>query len=251
MRIGLIVLAIVAAGALLLARVVLFSGHGGIPATSYDAQLAACRSYPNGSTQAVAETSRLTITLPKAMFPNQNGLLTFTTASGTATAGYISNAGEPGSSYGATTGCFATYYEFDGEGEVDLIATSSVQGVPEYRVRFEVSPANPTPLAGTGTVSGSVLLGPTCPVERVPPDPQCAPKPYQTSIRVQSVHPSVPYTTISSDASGAFSISLYPGIYTFTPRGGNSMPPTCRAQQVTVEAGQTKHITLDCDTGIR
>src|ERR1035437_9718286 len=33
-------------------------------------------------------------------------------------------------------------------------------------------------------ISGTVLLGPTCPVERIPPDPQCAPKPYSTSINI-------------------------------------------------------------------
>src|SRR5271169_551088 len=35
-----------------------------------------------------------------------------------------------------------------------------------------------------GTVEGSVMLGPTCPVERIPPDPACAPRPYQTRITV-------------------------------------------------------------------
>lgn len=29
-------------------------------------------------------------------------------------------------------------------------------------------------------VRGAVVLGPTCPAERIPPDPTCAPKPYAT-----------------------------------------------------------------------
>src|SRR5437764_398930 len=33
-------------------------------------------------------------------------------------------------------------------------------------------------------VNGQVLLGPTCPVERIPPDPQCAPKPYSTLVTI-------------------------------------------------------------------
>ena len=103
------------------------------------AELAACGSYPNGSSQSVTETSRLTIKLPKGLYPNQGGFLPFKTASGTATAGWISNAGPAGESYGATADCFAYYYEFDGAGEVDLRATSSIAGVPDYTVRFLVT----------------------------------------------------------------------------------------------------------------
>ncbi|NNM83977.1 hypothetical protein HKL94_02060 [Candidatus Parcubacteria bacterium] len=109
--------------------------------TSYDAQLATCHAYPNNSTQRVTESSRLTIYLPKALYPNQSGLLSFTTASGTAKAGWVSNAGLPGRSYGATSDCFATYYEFNGSGVVNLMATSSVPSVPEYVVHFSVEPS--------------------------------------------------------------------------------------------------------------
>src|SRR5207253_9569337 len=40
---------------------------------------------------------------------------------------------------------------------------------------------------GTGVkqgIRGTVLLGPICPVERIPPDPQCADKPYAASLVV-------------------------------------------------------------------
>lgn len=107
------------------------------------------------------------------------------------------------------------------------------------------------PIVAKGTVTGQVLLGPTCAVERVPPDPLCADKPYQTTIQVQSINPSAPYTTISTDASGAFSVSLDPGTYIFTPQGGASRFPICSAAQVVVFAGQTQTIKLHCDTGIR
>src|SRR5258706_9652825 len=33
-------------------------------------------------------------------------------------------------------------------------------------------------------ITGRVTLSPTCPVETVPPDPKCAPKPYSTSIYI-------------------------------------------------------------------
>lgn len=112
----------------------------------------------------------------------------------------------------------------------------------------------PKPLpkpSAQGIVRGQVLLGPTCPVERIPPDPRCAPKPYQTSIRVQSTNPSVSSITITSNASGAFSVSLDPGTYTLRALGGNTTPPTCREMQVHVSSGQTQDIVLECDTGIR
>lgn len=113
------------------------------------------------------------------------------------------------------------------------------------------TPPSPAP-GGEGTVTGQVLLGPTCPVERIPPEPQCAPRPYATTIHVQSAeNPSTPYATISSNASGAFSVSLDPGVYTFTAQGSASMPPTCRPVQVTVVANIIATTTIDCDTGIR
>jgi hypothetical protein len=60
--------------------------------------------------------------------------------SGTATTGWISNAGPMGQSYGATADCWSYYYEFDGNGEVDLIATSSIKGIRNYLVHFIVGP---------------------------------------------------------------------------------------------------------------
>lgn len=108
--------------------------------TAYEERLAACNAFPNHSTQNVIETSRLSIKLPKDVYSPQDNKLEFRTASGTATAGWISNAGPAGQSYGTTAECWAYYYEFDGSGEVDLTATSSIKGVPDYLVRFIVSP---------------------------------------------------------------------------------------------------------------
>ncbi len=108
--------------------------------TMYEAQLAACGAYPNNSTQDVTETSRLTIHLPRALYAKGNTPLSFRTASGTATAGWISNAGPMSNSYGATTDCAAYYYEFEGDGEVDLVAASSVENTPDYLVHFIVHP---------------------------------------------------------------------------------------------------------------
>lgn len=108
---------------------------------TYRARLTACNAYPNNSTQDVIETTRLSIKLPKDIYPGQkDNKLEFKTASGTATAGWISNAGPPGKSYGATANCWAYYYEFDGNGAVDLTATSAIKDMPDYFVRFIVGP---------------------------------------------------------------------------------------------------------------
>ena len=113
-------------------------------------------------------------------------------------------------------------------------------------------PPSGVPPSAKGIVHGQVLLGPTCPVERNPPDPNCAPRPYQTSIRVQPVSPSSPYMTITTDASGTFTVSIDPGTYTLQPQSqNNSVYPRCTATEVTVVAGQTQNVNLDCDTGIR
>ena len=132
-------------GAALVALALFVIALNSMPAKSsaIDANLATCHAFPNRSTERVKETSRLTIFIPKELYPNQNGLLNFQTASGTASAGYISNAGAPGSAYGSNAWCYATYYEFEGDGEVDLTATSSRFGVPDYKVRFLVAPQDP------------------------------------------------------------------------------------------------------------
>jgi len=93
---------------------------------------------PNNSVQYVKETTRMFINMPKDLYPKDT-LHSWTTVSGNATAGYISNIGFPGEAEGAAPGCWSTYMEFDGSGEVDLRATSTVTGVPDYFVRFIVS----------------------------------------------------------------------------------------------------------------
>jgi hypothetical protein len=103
----------------------------------------------------------------------------------------------------------------------------------------------------TGSVQGKVVLGPTCPVESIPPNPQCAPRPYQTSIAIsRNIETPQSFETIKSDSSGAFSVSLSPGEYLFYAQGGSPYP-RCNEQLVTVTAGQTSSVTIMCDTGIR
>src|SRR3954452_3234914 len=71
--------------------------------------------------------------------------------------------------------------------------------------------------AGSG-IRGRVTSSPTCPVERMPPDPQCAPRGFVARVRVrrQSDHHVV--TRITTRSDGRFQIALRPGRYLVSAR---------------------------------
>lgn len=99
-------------------------------------------------------------------------------------------------------------------------------------------------------VRGTVMVGPTCPVESYPPDPACADKP--AKIFVYVLRGSELGDTVASlvtGPDGMFEFSLPPGEYRVM--AGELGPPTCTAQKVTVTPGVYENITLSCDSGIR
>ncbi len=102
-----------------------------------------CGGIPNGSTQNVAETTRLFINLPKEVYPNKAHNLQFKTVSGNATAGWVSNAGPYGEGFGSESNpnCWSYYYELNGTGEVDVSAKAATTNASDYFVRFVVHPA--------------------------------------------------------------------------------------------------------------
>ncbi len=108
------------------------------------------------------------------------------------------------------------------------------------------------PEALSSGIRGTVLLGPTCPVERIPPDPACAARPYKTVIRViKAGSPlSSPFATAATNDQGQFAIMLPAGEYAVQPAGGNPLP-RCATENVAVEANTVKKVNLSCDTGIR
>lgn len=114
----------------------------------------------------------------------------------------------------------------------------------------EFTPCPTTIAPYTTGVRGTVLLGPTCPVERIPPDPQCADRPYATNIAVYHTGGTSAFATGKSDASGAFEFSLPSGTYTLKASGG-TMLPRCNPAEVTVAASGYVTADISCDTGIR
>ena len=101
-------------------------------------------------------------------------------------------------------------------------------------------------------VNGRVLLGPTCPVQRTPPDPNCADRGFETTIQVRHPDPtrSSLVTSVESEEEGSYSIALPPGEYRLQALGGNPFP-NCDGKDIVVERRIMLEVDLYCDTGIR
>ena len=99
-------------------------------------------------------------------------------------------------------------------------------------------------------LKGTVVLGPTCPVETNPPNPACADKPYSTLVTIFPASDPVHAVVIThSDESGAFAVQLPPGDYTIG--AGESDLPRCGHPAITVPPTGYVSVTVSCDTGIR
>lgn len=96
-------------------------------------------------------------------------------------------------------------------------------------------------------VIGVINLSPACPVEKDPPDPNCAPNPYQTTILISKEGFS---KTISSDFAGRFKVDLDPGKYKFKPEGG-AVLPRCSSADIEVRSKNFAWLSISCDSGIR
>ena len=133
-----------------------------------------------------------------------------------------------------------------------VFSKDNPSGLPQNAESFSVPVRFGTAASATGVVRGIVSLGPTCPVERIPPDPQCAPRPFVGVIGVsRNIENPVAFETAQTDASGSFRFVLSPGEYDIFHANAASALPRCEEKIVTVVAGQTADIAISCDTGIR
>jgi cytoskeletal protein RodZ len=115
----------------------------------------------------------------------------------------------------------------------------------------KTKPPAPTPSPqGTGTLIGSVTLSPTCPVERISPDPQCAPKPYVTTVKVLRSGSTTVLATATTQADGSFTFTLAPGSYVIQATGA-AVAPTCSPITTQITKGASTTVSISCDTGIR
>lgn len=114
------------------------------------------------------------------------------------------------------------------------------------KCEFEECPTS-SPSA-TITVSGTVSVGPTCPVERDPPDPNCGPAPYNGTILLINTSTGKSYLATTDDR-GAFTATLTRGVYDISRPQGVSPFPVCSGKVEITNANIP--LNLMCDSGIR
>lgn len=107
------------------------------------------------------------------------------------------------------------------------------------------SPAVPSGIRGT------VVLGPTCPVEQASPgtDITACVTPYAATLVILNAENAV-VARAESGADGRFEVTLPPGDYVIAPEGGDPYP-IAQPLSVTVTAGQYEEVEVNYDTGIR
>jgi Carboxypeptidase regulatory-like domain len=105
--------------------------------------------------------------------------------------------------------------------------------------------------AAPSGVSGLTLTSPTCPVERYPPDPVCAPRRLPDALVVaRRSDDRRRVASTRSDENGRFSLRLRAGRYTLRASRGHSLPRPA-TELVTVHTGKVARVRLVLDSGIR
>lgn len=140
--------------------------------------------------------------------------------------------------------------------EAKLCPDGSYVGRTGPQCQFSPCPkaVNATTTTSTGKTSGitgSVLLGPRCPVMRNPPDPQCADKPYSANLEVTTQDGTKVVAQFNSDTQGNFKINVPPGGYMVRSAMTNLYPRCISNGPVVVKTGEFTNVSVSCDTGIR
>lgn len=105
------------------------------------------------------------------------------------------------------------------------------------------------PPPNTG-ITGTVTLGPMCPVMRE--DQPCPDHPYEATITIIETYSGEQVAQVTSDAQGFFQIALMPGTYILHPETPpDNILPAAGEQTITVNTGQMTQVVILYDTGIR
>jgi hypothetical protein len=98
----------------------------------------------------------------------------------------------------------------------------------------------------------TAVAGPTCPVETIPPDPACAPRPVPDTLIDITDGTGRQVARQSTDGTGTSFFELPPGVYAVTVADtGEGFFGIPEAQKVEVVAGAVAPVTIAFDTGIR
>lgn len=128
--------------------------------------------------------------------------------------------------------------------------TFSLTSATEQNVTITVAPSSliPVPVSASG-VSGYIHIGPTCPVEKDPPDPQCADKPY-ANVTVIATNGAGKEYAGKTDDTGTFRIDLPVGAYVIRT-SPVKIYPRCAPVNTKVTASAFTSVDIACDSGIR
>lgn len=105
----------------------------------------------------------------------------------------------------------------------------------------------------TGILKGKISIGPLCPVERNPPDPNCRPteetfKAWPISVFDKNRNK---ITQIKPDSEGNFRIELGEGHYIVDLEKDSVFGRRNLPAHVMINAGETYNLDIEIDTGIR
>lgn len=132
-------------------------------------------------------------------------------------------------------------YSVDPEGNVELKGET---GDP-------VQPPPPAGGAGPAQLTVKLSAGPTCPVERNPPDPNCAPRAVSNAdVTVYDPQGNVVATGVS-DANGMASLEVPTGSYYVAVQAVEGLMGSPEAQAFSVLGGGQATLLFQYDTGIR
>lgn len=114
-------------------------------------------------------------------------------------------------------------------------------------------PAPVSSSAITGTLEITAVAGPVCPVEQIPPDPGCAPRPVAgATVLVQPGDGrDIVVATLVTDDDGTARAELPAGDYIVIGAAVDGLMGTPEPSRVTVDAGEIVSVDLAWDTGIR
>jgi len=108
-----------------------------------------------------------------------------------------------------------------------------------------------SPPLSDGGIEGVALAGPTCPVERNPPEPGCEDRPISTSLVAVDVD-TERSVSFRPEPDGTFRIPLVAGTYVIRQPDDAATPPTCpQTEPIVVRPHAFTQVTVRCDTGIR
>jgi len=145
------------------------------------------------------------------------------------------------------------------EGEPQTVSASAAAGVTTtYTVRLNGTTVFDGRLKSgavyeRGYLSGSVNIGPLCPVEQNPPDSRCKQKP-ETYARVRLTVKNSSGATVAAKTPnqyGYFEFEFAPGTYTVLVDSEYGIGGTHESHVVPIRANEQTTLNINIDTGIR